>query len=403
MSLNMQTLLNSPASNIIKIINKTSHSARFIGGAVRDSILNQDNINDSLDIDIATTMPPNEVINLFAEHSYKAIPIGIKFGTVTVVIDGKGYEITTLRKDIRCDGRHAEVEFTDNWKVDASRRDFTINAMSLDLDGSLYDYFGGVNDLSQGIVRFIGDPEQRIKEDYLRILRFFRFCGRYTDQFDQASLEACLKLAPLMKSLSVERIEHEVCKTLITKNILLILPYLDQVGNFIQLTPTLDVTKFQQLLKLEKLISSVHSHIFITHHIERRLFILNKGILPNWNLSNKIKNIFTLIWQNLTYDSLIKLVYAVGKDLAINVSLLSGVIFNKDMDQVLAEVIAIHSMHIPPFPINGNDIAKLFNITQGKELGHILNNAKQYWLEHKCSPHKEQILRYVADIIKQRG
>jgi poly(A) polymerase len=145
--------------------------ARVVGGAVRDALLGR----KVGDIDLAATLPPEKTSALLAEAGIKVAPTGIEHGTVTAVIDGKGYEITTLRRDVETDGRRAKVAFTDDWQSDAARRDFTINALYADAGGAIYDYFGGREDLARGHVRFIGDARSRIREDVLRILRFFRF------------------------------------------------------------------------------------------------------------------------------------------------------------------------------------------------------------------------------------
>ena len=153
---------------------------RFVGGCVRNSLLQKENT----DIDLATVKKPQEVMNLLKNANIRVVDTGIKYGTVTAVIDGQAFEITTLRRDLKCDGRYAEVEFTDDWEEDASRRDFTINAMSCDLDGKLYDYFSGKEDLAAGLVRFVGDANERVEEDVLRILRFFRFNAYFAHDFD---------------------------------------------------------------------------------------------------------------------------------------------------------------------------------------------------------------------------
>jgi poly(A) polymerase len=151
------------------------HAVRFVGGAVRDTLL------DRLvqDIDVATTLLPEATMSVLQQAGIHVVPTGIQHGTVTAVIDGRHFEITTLRKDVACDGRHAEVAFTDNWQEDASRRDFTMNAMYMSTEGELFDYFSGQEDAKAGRVRFIGDANTRISEDYLRILRFFRFYAHY--------------------------------------------------------------------------------------------------------------------------------------------------------------------------------------------------------------------------------
>ena len=185
---------------------------RYVGGAVRDDLLGLE-VND---VDIATSLPPEEVTARLEAAGLKAIPTGIDHGTVTAVSSGQPVEITTLRRDVSTDGRRATVAFTDDWKEDAARRDFTINALSADpVTGEIFDYFGGKADLKARRVRFIGEPLKRIAEDHLRILRFFRFHARFgSGDPDAEGLEACARRANDLMALSRERIADELLKLL---------------------------------------------------------------------------------------------------------------------------------------------------------------------------------------------
>ncbi len=184
---------------------------RFVGGAVRDALLSR----PVQDIDAATPRHPEAVMALLEKAGLQAVPTGLKHGTVTAVVDSRIIEITTLRKDIATYGRHADVAYTDDWKEDAARRDFTMNALYLTPDGELFDYFTGAEDAKAGHVRFIGDAAQRIAEDYLRILRFFRFYAWYgKPPADAAALAACAAQAAQVDVLSGERLQHELLKML---------------------------------------------------------------------------------------------------------------------------------------------------------------------------------------------
>lgn len=205
---------NRSANKIIDLIRANGCTARIIGGAVRDALLGL----SFQDIDITTDMLPADVLSLFKKHNYRAVATGLEFGTVTVVVDDNSYEITTLRRDIASDGRYAEVEYTDNYQEDAARRDFTINALSYDpIEEKLYDYFNGLEDLENRCVRFIGQPDNRIKEDYLRILRFFRFSSYYANGLDNEGLEACVRNAHNITKLSKERIKAEIDRLIISR------------------------------------------------------------------------------------------------------------------------------------------------------------------------------------------
>jgi len=185
---------------------------RFVGGAVRDALLGL----PVSDLDLATTLLPEEVTRRVEEAGFKAVPTGIAHGTVTAVLPSGPVEVTTLRRDVSTDGRRATVAFTEDWREDAARRDFTINALSADpLSGEVHDYFSGLDDIQIGLVRFIGDPFQRIAEDHLRILRFFRFHARFGEGApDPAGLQACAARANDLMALSRERIAQELLKLL---------------------------------------------------------------------------------------------------------------------------------------------------------------------------------------------
>ncbi len=184
---------------------------RFVGGAIRNSLLKL----KVEDVDVATKLTPQKVTELLEKSNIRAIPTGIKHGTVTALIDGKNFEITTLRSDISCDGRHAKVSWSSDWQEDARRRDFTMNALYLSAGGELFDYFCGTEDIEKGIVRFIGNPKERIAEDYLRILRFFRFFAYYgKGTINEEGLAACTSLAEGINNLSGERLQQEMLKIL---------------------------------------------------------------------------------------------------------------------------------------------------------------------------------------------
>ena len=196
---------------VLDALGADGRAARFVGGAVRDALLGR----AVTDIDIGTPEPPARAMALLERAGLRALPTGVEHGTVTALAGGKRYEITTLRRDLRTDGRHAEVAFTDDWRADAARRDFTINAMSCAPDGTLYDYFGGRRDLAAGRVRFVGELAIRIAEDRLRLLRFFRFHAWYGQGApDAAALAACASAAHGLGALSGERVRGEMMKLL---------------------------------------------------------------------------------------------------------------------------------------------------------------------------------------------
>ena len=198
---------------LLAVLDCNGEEARVVGGAVRNALLDV----PIAEVDVATTAVPDEVVKRVTAAGFKPVPTGIEHGTVTVVIDKHPFEVTTLRKDVETYGRHAKVEFGRDWKADAERRDFTINALSATRDGAVYDYVSGLDDLGQRRVRFIGDPAKRIAEDYLRILRFFRFHAAYgtSDHPDAAGLTACIAGRDGLDQLSRERVRMEMLKLVV--------------------------------------------------------------------------------------------------------------------------------------------------------------------------------------------
>jgi len=205
-------LRDGALARLLALLDRDGEEARVVGGAVRNALLRL-----AVDeIDVATTAVPPEVIRRVAAAGHKAIPTGIEHGTVTVVIDGEPFEVTTLREDVETFGRKAKVVFGRDWQKDAERRDFTINALSASASGDVFDYVGGIDDIAARRVRFIGEPARRIAEDYLRILRFFRFHAWYGDGApDAAGLHVCIAARTGIDTLSRERVRMELLKLML--------------------------------------------------------------------------------------------------------------------------------------------------------------------------------------------
>jgi tRNA nucleotidyltransferase/poly(A) polymerase len=205
-------LKNGPAARVLALLNGDGEEARAVGGAVRNALLDL----PIADVDIATTALPEEVIRRARAAGIKSVPTGIEHGTVTLVVDGRGFEVTTLREDTETFGRKAKVAFGRDWMRDAERRDFTINGLSVDAEGRVHDYVGGLEDIAAKRVRFIGEPEKRIAEDYLRILRFFRIHAAYgAGEVDRAGYLACIGGRDGLAGLSAERIRVEILKLMV--------------------------------------------------------------------------------------------------------------------------------------------------------------------------------------------
>jgi poly(A) polymerase len=200
-------------ARLLGVLDRDGEEARVVGGAVRNALIGE----PVAEIDVATTAVPEEIVRRVQAAGFKAVPTGVEHGTVTVVAEGRPFEVTTLRTDVETYGRHAKVAFGRDWRVDAERRDFTINALSASRDGTVYDYVGGLADLEARRVRFIGDPRQRITEDYLRILRFFRFHAAFSagGHPDAAGMAACIVGRGGLDALSRERVRMELLKLLL--------------------------------------------------------------------------------------------------------------------------------------------------------------------------------------------
>ena len=205
-------LTTEPLADVLAALNGDGEEARIVGGAVRNALLGE----PPGDIDLATTATPEEVTRRAHAAGFKAVPTGVDHGTVTIVAHGHPFEVTTLREDVETFGRKAKVAFGRDWRADAERRDFTMNALSLSADGTVHDYVGGLSDLKARRVRFIGDPAKRIAEDYLRILRFFRFHALYGGgDSDREGLHACVAGREGLRELSRERVRMELFKLLV--------------------------------------------------------------------------------------------------------------------------------------------------------------------------------------------
>ena len=242
-------LSEGPLTRLLHVLDRNGEEARIIGGAVRNALLGE----PIGDIDVATTAIPAEVTRRTTAAGFKPIPTGIEHGTITIVVSGQPFEVTTLREDIETFGRHANVSFGRDWKADAERRDFTMNALSLSADGRVHDYVDGIKDLAARRVRFIGDPAKRIAEDYLRILRFFRFHAAYGHgAFDAQGFHACIVARAGLDQLSRERVRMELLKLLVTRHAVATLATMTEAGILVNVLGGVPhLASFANLTKLE--------------------------------------------------------------------------------------------------------------------------------------------------------
>ncbi len=368
---------------------------RFVGGCVRDSLLGRA-IND---IDLATPLKPEDVIKKLEAENIRVIPTGLKHGTVTAYIAKKNIEITTLRKDVNCDGRHANVEFTDDWEEDAKRRDFTINAMSSDIDGVIYDYATGKEDLSYGLVRFVGNANERCVEDILRILRFFRFFSHYgKGEFGSDAISACAKNADQIKSLSGERIKSEMIKLLQAVNPLPVLQKMQKINVLEYIIAfEADFVKLEELIDKEQnwnvAIDPLVRLAAIADNVKKAEF---ENLCKKWKLSNKEqKRLGRLCLDRLDNFSSEKInkesIRSLGKELFKDKLVLSDVC---DKENFLAITDFAEGWVIPKFPVGGEDLKKI-GLETGPEIGRVLRKAEDWWAEKDYQPSKAEIISYI--------
>jgi tRNA nucleotidyltransferase/poly(A) polymerase len=362
--------------------------ARIVGGAVRDALL----ARPVADIDLATPEPPEETVAALARVGLRAIPTGIAHGTITTVSHHRPFEITTLRRDVATDGRHATVAWTDDWRLDAARRDFTINAMSLSRDGVVHDYFEGEADLRAGRVRFVGDAATRIAEDYLRILRFFRFFARYAHGApDSAAVAAIADGIGGLARLSAERVWSELKRILaapapqravtLMAELGVLAAILPEGSDSARLNAMVDAGAPQDaVLRLAALLTgdpeAVAARLRFSTQECTRLAALKTGPIPALDGDGAA-------WCRLLAE----------EDNAILVDRTwLGAGFGPAWDAARARLMAAPR---PVFQLEGRDALAL-GATPGPGIGAALRRTRQWWLEAGCTPGRDACLQVLA-------
>ncbi len=392
-------------AQLIKAFSSQKNALRFVGGAVRDSLLGR----TVHDVDAATPCLPEHTMAVLQGAGIKALPTGIAHGTVTAVIGKKTFEITTLRKDMACDGRHAQVAFTDDWKQDASRRDFTMNALYLSPSGELFDCFGGAEDAKAGHVRFIGDAASRIAEDYLRILRLFRFFAHYgKTPLDRAALDACSKAAPNIEQLSGERVQQELLKLCAATNPA---PAIEQMQaqNILRYALGFSIKQnkaFSRLRKIEALVCAILSpHIVLS--VFARMADINEAQACN-NLCERLRlsnamagDVRTMIrhHKEISPSQSQKMqkrqIRALGKTDYMRLVILNWACGNDNIGlshPYYAMLVLAHGWDIPVFPLSGQDLLNI-GMTPGKTVGEKLRMLEALWEESDYRLSKSELLK----------
>ena len=362
---------------------------KFVGGCVRKAISGE--FID--DIDLATSLEPSHIKAKLSNKNIKIFDTGIDHGTVTVILNNKKFEITTLRKDVETDGRHATVQFTSNWKQDAYRRDFTINAIYSDIEGRIFDPLNGKSDLLNGKVLFIGSSEERIQEDYLRILRYFRFFIQYSkNTHNEKTIRSIKKHINGINKISNERVFEELKKIIKLKNFYKL--FLDKTSKEVILNIFTQFKYYERLKELNNLKENLKSNY--DEYLILALVILDKSIsyeyfCHKYKISNKIKNRFKNISDNFekmksnkfyTKENLKKKIYFSNKEYVKDLLLFSAC-SNPKIQKVNIELLLkyVKNCEVPKFPISG-DYLKEQGYETGEKLGKKLKSLEKNWVEN---------------------
>ena len=379
------------AQTIFSYLNEIGkeNRVRFVGGCVRKVICGE-NIED---IDLATSLEPDEVKKKLSEKNIRVIDTGISHGTVTAILNKKKIEITTLRKDVSTDGRHASVKFTTNWEEDALRRDFTINAIYVDSEGRIFDPLNGILDLQNGKIKFIGSSRERIQEDYLRILRYFRFFTQYSKTDHEQDIIRSIKLSINgLNKISNERIYDELKKIFALKNVYSLFSHNDSKEIILNIFPQF---KYYERLKIitnlnKKLRDEYDNNLIlallIVDQSNNYEYFCHKYKTSN-NIKNRFKNI-SINFENLknkkfySEENIKKLIYLSSKDYVKDLLFFSICINKKIKISNIEKLIDyVNTCKIPKFPISG-DYLKKYGFEAGKELGKKLKLLEEKWIEN---------------------
>jgi poly(A) polymerase len=387
-----QRWLRAPASRrVLAALGANGHAARFVGGCVRDGLLG---LRDAgRELDVATPERPDQVMRLLERAGLPAIPTGLAHGTVTTFADGRRFEITTLRRDVACDGRHADVEFTDDFALDAARRDFTINAMSCDDAGRLYDYFGGRADLAAGRVRFVGQAAERIAEDYLRILRFFRFFAYYgRPPADAEALAACRAAAPELRRLSGERIQAEMVRLLEAESPVSALRLMAETGVLDEAIP--GPVALERLARLIELAPDRHALVRLAALLRPPPAdaAAAQTLADRWRMSNRdAERVLALALDPLpelrtSPAERARDLHRIGAECYADLVRLAAADAERDPGSALAEALAAATAWQPKrLPVGGNDILAL-GVPPGPRVGALLAALEAWWVAHDFKP-----------------
>ena len=378
------------AKQIFVCFQKQNYKLKLVGGCVR-KLITEEKIDD---MDIAINIEPEKIKKVLVEQKIKFVETGIAHGTITVLINDFKFEITSLRKDLSTDGRHAKVEFTSNWEQDAQRRDFTINAIYSDISGEVYDPLNGIEDLKNGIIKFIGDPNQRIQEDYLRILRYLRFYTQYNKNkfHDEITIKAIKRNLDGLAKISRERILEELFKMMKLNNFSKL--FEDEFCRFIILSILPQLRNYNRIKILNKISYKIKKQIdkilllsiLIVDETDNCNFFLYKYQLSNEDKKRIlfIKNSFKNYSKQYLYSkkNLLKLTYLSDKLSVIELLIFLIFVNPEKISNIENLIDYIKEKTIPEFPINAKFLKEEFNFLEGKQLGDALKKLEKQWIDN---------------------
>jgi poly(A) polymerase len=401
----VQSWMVEPATQaVLEALSADGVEARFVGGSVRDALLGR----PIGDIDIATPTPPERVIELLEKRGIKVVPTGIAHGTVTAVAGAppRHFEITTLRRDVETYGRRARVAFDADWAADAARRDFTINAIFLDLDGTIHDPVGGLADLQARRIRFVGDPATRIAEDVLRLLRYYRFEARFgTGEGDPEARAACRAAAHLLPKLSAERIAQELTRLLATPDPTPALRMMQEDGVLAVILPEARrLERLQRMIAIEpardplrRLAALIEADAEGAEEIAERLRFSNawrdrlRSLAPPWPLDPRARD-----------RAQRRTVYRLGAERYRDLALLVAAQGAMGRDR-LGELLDLTRDWSPPvFPLTGHDVTAL-GIPPGERVGRLLDAVRVWWEGGDFSADRAQCLARLKELVAVRS
>ncbi len=404
---NAAWLTTGALPRLLGVLDCDGEEARVVGGAVRNALLGM----PIAEVDVATTTVPDEVVKRVASAGFKSVPTGIGHGTVTVVIDKHPFEVTTLRQDVETDGRHAKVAFGRDWKADAERRDFTINALSATRDGAVYDYTAGLDDLAARRVRFIGDPAKRIAEDYLRILRFFRFHAAYgtSDHPDAVGLAACIAGRAGLDQLSRERVRMEMMKLVVAPHAVPTLIAMTDAGLSLRMLGGVSyLASFENMAKVEVAIGQAPDPV-------RRLGALAVRVAEDaerlWQklrlTNNEHERLASMAdgWhrfsQGVGEQAARALLYRLGPQHFADQVLLGWARSQSSANDAERHALATLPAHwtAPTFPLRAADFMKR-GMAQGPALGVALAAAEQAWVAAGFTDDQKALDAIAADALR---